>query len=392
MAVLRTVSNVPFFFCETWNNNRRYYPREVATERILSEKTKKLMEEKRLYGEINHPKDRLGTDFDFVSHVITEMYYDEEKKCIIGSYDVLDTPRGKVLNTLLEYGSNVGISARATGTSKSTKDGELIEVDTYAFKTFDVVANPGFENATVRGLVESESELSQALNTLYESFDDEDKEFVKSLYEEFYPSLINTSSQSDSEEESSHNYEEQIIDLEFELNYYKDLYEESLSSPNEELEKLLQSKREQILVLEAYKDEIVNLQEEKTKLEECMNLRAESYNKIINKLQEELKLSAHYKELYEQTLNQLEESRDRVDECLSDIDEQNNNYSLRLESLEELNNSLLEYISSKDKLIEDLQQRIEESLQPLQSEFNLVTVQNVHKSNDLTRQLYKSMK
>ena len=251
-------------------------------------------------------------------------------------------------------------------------------------------SNPGL--ATVRGLVESESELSQALNTLYESFDDEDKEFVKSLYEEFYPSLINTSSQSDSEEESSHNYEEQIIDLEFELNYYKDLYEESLSSPNEELEKLLQSKREQILVLEAYKDEIVNLQEEKTKLEECMNLRAESYNKIINKLQEELKLSAHYKELYEQTLNQLEESRDRVDECLSDIDEQNNNYSLRLESLEELNNSLLESISSKDKLIEDLQQRIEESLQPLQSEFNLVTVQNVHKSNDLTRQLYKSMK
>ena len=83
---------------------------------------------------------------------------------------------------------------------------------------------------------------------------------------------------------------------------------------------------------------------------------------------------------------------DRVDECLSDIDEQNNNYSLRLESLEELNNSLLESISSKDKLIEDLQHRIEESLQPIQSEFNLVTVQNVNKSNDLTRQLYKSMK
>ena len=327
-----------------------------------------------------------------VSSIVVPSFTKEEKKCIIGSYDVLDTPRGKVLNTLLEYGSNVGISARATGTSKSTKDGELIEVDTYAFKTFDVVANPGFENATVRGLEESESELNQALNNLYESFDDEDKEFVKSLYEEFYPSLINTSSQSDSEEESSHNYEEQIIDLEFELNYYKDLYEESLSFPNEELEKLLQSKREQILVLEAYKDEIASLQEEKTKLEECMNLRAESYNKIINKLQEESKLSAHYKELYEQTLNQLEESRDRVDECLSDIDEQNNNYSLRLESLEELNNSLLESISSKDKLIEDLQHRIEESLQPIQSEFNLVTVQNVNKSNDLTRQLYKSMK
>ena len=370
------------------------------------------MENKQLYGEIDHPPERFNTNFDFVSHIITNMYYDESKDCIIGSYDVLDTPRGRVLNTLLEYGCNVGISARALGNGKKTPQGEIIDVDTYVFKTFDVVANPGFTNASTN-LNESESSsLKDALKSLYESFDDEDRLAVKSLYETFYESNINLDSQEGTEDANLCGDIEKTLDMEFELAYYKDLNEEmSLLNLGEDLTRLVETNEqletEFLSVKQQLQEEIeynVSIIEEKKLLQKEKETLQES-------LETHKKESATYKKLFESVKTKLKCMEDKVALLESEKEDlQNSN----MRNLNESYESYKTQLSEKDEIIKQLQESLEEtqseleksvqenvhireemneSLRPQEDpQIRLVSVKNKRKSlNQETRRLYESL-
>lgn len=166
---------------EEGNGNGRKYPREIATKKILNKTIKdKLAKGQALLGEIDHPKDRFITDMDYVAIATTNLWYEEEKDELWGTFDVLDTPRGRIVHTLLEYGYPVGISARAMGKGVTKKGVKVIDVDSYMFKTFDCVVDPGFDSSRVDTTNES---LKESLTSLYESYNDEEKENVKDLLE-----------------------------------------------------------------------------------------------------------------------------------------------------------------------------------------------------------------
>ena len=94
---------------EEGNGNGRKYPREIATKKILNKTIKdKLAKGQALLGEIDHPKDRFITDMDYVAIATTNLWYEEEKDELWGTFDVLDTPRGRIvhylnMDTLLVY-------------------------------------------------------------------------------------------------------------------------------------------------------------------------------------------------------------------------------------------------------------------------------------------------
>lgn len=187
---------------EDENENGRFYPREIGTKRILSKQVvDKLKNGKGLLGEINHPDERFSIDMDYVSICTTDLWYEESKNELWGRFDVLDTPRGRIVNTLLEYGYPVGISARAMGSSKNTRRGKEIDVDSYMFKTFDTVVDPGF--ATSR--VDVNEHLTESLVSLCESFTEEESIKVKPLLETLNltsKSIYNSEPDSGSSEDS----------------------------------------------------------------------------------------------------------------------------------------------------------------------------------------------
>ena len=127
-------------------NNRIYEEAEVLPHiNELKEKVKT----NKLLGELDHPKD-FDISLSNVSHVIEDLDYDSNKKQVLGRIRLLNTSKGKEAQALIEDGIPLHISSRAAGTVD-----EAGKVKIKKFFTYDLVADPGFENAELARVNES---------------------------------------------------------------------------------------------------------------------------------------------------------------------------------------------------------------------------------------------
>lgn len=127
-------------------NNRIYEEKEVLPHiNELKEKVKS----GKLLGELDHPKD-FDISLSNVSHVVESLNYDPEKKQVIGRIRLLNTSKGKEAQSLINDGIPLHISSRAAGTVD-----ESGKVKIKKFFTYDLVADPGFENAELSRVNES---------------------------------------------------------------------------------------------------------------------------------------------------------------------------------------------------------------------------------------------
>lgn len=136
---------------EKKNQNRRIYPANVLREAV--EEHAQLMGEGRCLGELNHPEgNATSIDYKNVSHKFTKVYQDGDN--FITEAEVLDTPNGKIVKSLLEAGVKLGISSRGLGSVKE-KNGETL-VEKLKLITFgDIVGDPSAPDAWVSGIQES---------------------------------------------------------------------------------------------------------------------------------------------------------------------------------------------------------------------------------------------
>ena len=127
-------------------NNRIYEEKEVLPHiNELKEKVKS----GKLLGELDHPKD-FDISLSNVSHVVESLDYDPEKKQVIGRIRLLNTSKGKEAQSLIKDGIPLHISSRAAGSVD-----ESGKVKIKKFFTYDLVADPGFENAELSRVNES---------------------------------------------------------------------------------------------------------------------------------------------------------------------------------------------------------------------------------------------
>jgi hypothetical protein len=127
-------------------NNRIYEEQEVMPHiKELQEKVKT----KKLLGELDHPKD-FDISLSNVSHVIEDLSYDAANKQVRGRIRLLNTAKGKEAKALIEDGIPLHISSRAAGTV-----GDDGRVKIKKWFTYDLVADPGFENAELSRVNES---------------------------------------------------------------------------------------------------------------------------------------------------------------------------------------------------------------------------------------------
>ena len=124
----------------------------------------------RILGELDHPEGRFEVSMKEASHMITDLWYDQNTHCVMGRLEVLDTPNGKTLKSLIEAGFPLYVSSRAAGDVNSkTKEVEIAQIFTY-----DVVCTPGFKEARLERV--NESLLTDgALKYLNESSGQEEK-------------------------------------------------------------------------------------------------------------------------------------------------------------------------------------------------------------------------
>lgn len=138
---------------EAVNKNKRIYPYGVLDENV--KKLAPIIESRGLVGELDHPTDSI-IHFEKCSHVITKLWW--EGNTLMGEGEILNTPHGKILKSLLSDGVRVGISSRGVGNGRSDENGILVIGESYKLITFDAVADPSTYNAFQEKVVGSKKE------------------------------------------------------------------------------------------------------------------------------------------------------------------------------------------------------------------------------------------
>ncbi len=140
-----------FLQSDVKNKNGRMYPKEVL-QREVKRYNEQYVKTKRAFGELGHP-DGPVINLERVSHMITGLK--EDGKDFVGKAKVMtNTPYGKIVESLLEEGAQLGVSSRGMGTLKKEKGANVVQDDFYLATAADIVADPSAPNAFVEGVME----------------------------------------------------------------------------------------------------------------------------------------------------------------------------------------------------------------------------------------------
>ncbi len=145
---------------DTLNQNGRIYPRPILEREVRN--YQKFIIENRALGECDHP-DSSVINLKNVSHIVREAYF--EGNTVYGTVELLDTPSGKVLQSLVESGVKLGISSRGVGSTKKQGDYYTVE-DDFQLICWDFVSEPSTPGAFMlaEGKDISDAELKKIFN------------------------------------------------------------------------------------------------------------------------------------------------------------------------------------------------------------------------------------
>jgi hypothetical protein len=166
--------------------NGRGYSEDLWEKVFKSEVVKEYFANGGIFGELGHPADRSETDMEKIAVCMKQPPTKDKNGLLTGKWDILDTPNGKILKTLVDYGYKVGISSRGTGDVVADDDGnEQVDGDTYDFQAFDVVLLPAVKAARLTPVMESvgSKTLKQALNEALEKSNDSEKKLMQETLE-----------------------------------------------------------------------------------------------------------------------------------------------------------------------------------------------------------------
>ena len=125
----------------TLNQNGRVYPLEILEREVRN--YQKFIKESRALGELDHP-DSSVVELKNVSHIVREAYM--EGDICYGAVEILDTPAGKILQSLVESGVTLGISSRGVGSTRREGDHQVVQ-DDFQLICWDFVSEPSTPGA-----------------------------------------------------------------------------------------------------------------------------------------------------------------------------------------------------------------------------------------------------
>lgn len=171
-------------FIQATRNGRKYS--EELWENVFSnDLMKEKIKNRCCFGELGHPTDRTETDMEKIALCLAELPKKGSDGKLYGVFDILDTPNGRILKALCDYGCNIGISSRGQGDLITDLDGnEAVDPDTYDCECFDAVLMPGVEAARLKYVTESLNKenskgLKLALTESLKKASDDDRKIME---------------------------------------------------------------------------------------------------------------------------------------------------------------------------------------------------------------------
>lgn len=185
----------PIATCVESTRNGRLYNRPLWEKALVDEIFLEKVATKALFLELGHPADREETDMKQACACIPEI------PKIVGDdlcayVDILDTPNGRLLKTLVDYGFVPGISSRGSG---DVMDNNQVDPETFFLETWDIVQLPAVKKARLNiyeSLDSNSIKLKQALAESYKAAKEEDKDTMKKALENLNIDIDNEISES----------------------------------------------------------------------------------------------------------------------------------------------------------------------------------------------------
>ena len=141
----------------TLNQNGRVYPIDILEREVRN--YQKFIAENRALGELDHP-DSSVVELKNASHIVREAYMQGD--ICYGSVEILDTPSGKILKSLVDSGVTLGISSRGVGSTRKEGDYQVVQ-DDFQLICWDFVTEPSTPGAFMmkEGREINESDLNR---------------------------------------------------------------------------------------------------------------------------------------------------------------------------------------------------------------------------------------
>lgn len=172
----------PIATCVESTRNGRLYNRPLWEKALVDEIFLEKVATKALFLELGHPADREETDMKQVCACIPVVpkIIDNDLYAYV---DILDTPNGRLLKTLIDYGFVPGISSRGSG---DVLENDQVDPETFFLETWDIVQLPAVQKARLSICESLDSDgikLKKALAESYNAAKEEDKDTMKKALE-----------------------------------------------------------------------------------------------------------------------------------------------------------------------------------------------------------------
>ena len=172
----------PIATCVESTRNGRFYNKPLWEKALEDDIFLEKVATKALFLELGHPADREETDMKQACACIPEV------PKIVGDdlyayVDILDTPNGRLLKTLVDYGFVPGISSRGSG---DVMDNNQVDPETFFLETWDIVQLPAVKKARLNVCESLDSDgikLKRALAESYKAAKEEDRDTMKKALE-----------------------------------------------------------------------------------------------------------------------------------------------------------------------------------------------------------------
>ena len=154
---------------ETVNQNGRIYPKVILEREIRN--YQKFIKENRALGELDHP-DSSVVELKNASHMVREAYM--EGNVVYGTVEILNTPSGQILQSLVESGVTLGISSRGVGSTVPQGQYQMVQ-DDFQLICWDFVSEPSTPGAVM--MREGREFTRKQLNEIFNKSDRIDRIF-----------------------------------------------------------------------------------------------------------------------------------------------------------------------------------------------------------------------
>lgn len=355
----------PIATCKESTRNGRHYNKQLWENALADEIFQEKINNKSLFLELGHPADREETDMEKVCACIPEMpkIVDDE---LVAYVDILDTPNGKLLKTLCDYGFIPGISSRGSG---DVLDNNEVDPETFFLETWDIVQLPAVKRArlAVCESLERENGLKKALKESLDSASEEDKKVMETTLNEL--GIDVEDKQEEIKEEVQEEQPEEQIEDNNTSNEEADVVDEKKDANDDGSNKVIESLKETIKEKAQLEKSIKELQEKLAVSDTKVNELNEELNRYKNAT---TRLSTYAKSSRDLTkkVSELESELNKKDAVIESLNNKCDVLKKKSTSLNESVSKKVEELNSQSESKDNEIKTLKEELEKKNAEYN----------------------